>query len=55
MKELWISELGMSLEAAISALKGEWAGFKLNRERGEPGRVWYHAYPGSSGNTKDLI
>jgi hypothetical protein len=33
----------MTLGAAISALKQSWTAFKLNKDRGEPGRVWYYA------------
>ena len=42
IKELQIPELGMSFGAAISALKQSWAGFKLNRDRGEIGRMQYY-------------
>jgi hypothetical protein len=43
MKQTWVPELGMMLGAAISALKQSWTAFKLNKDRGEPGRVWYYA------------
>jgi hypothetical protein len=43
MKRTWVPELGMTLGAAISALKQSWTAFKLNKDRGEPGRVWYYA------------
>lgn len=43
LQELWIPEIGMSFGACVSALTQSWAGFKLNRERGEHGRVQYYA------------
>jgi hypothetical protein len=43
VKRTWLPELGMTLGAAISALKQSWTAFKLNKDRGEPGRVWYYA------------
>ena len=43
VKRTWVPELGMTLGAAISALKQSWTAFKLNKDRGEPGRVWYYA------------
>ena len=43
VKLTWVPELGMTLGAAFSALKQSWTAFKLNKDRGEHGRVWYYA------------
>ena len=43
MKRTWVPELGMTLGADISAHKQSWTAFKLSKDIGEPGRVWYYA------------
>ena len=43
MKRTWVPKLGMTLGADISALKQSWTAFKLSKDIGEPGRVWYYA------------